>query len=214
MPAPTRRTQATRSAETQEALLDATIDCLIDVGYARTTTRMVAERAGVSRGAQTHHYPTKDDLVVAAIEHLVSLLAQRFVVAFEQIPPDRRTLDCAVGELWSLLAGPAYAAMLEVIVAARTDDALRVVLHAVTARLESTVIGVLVQFFPAFAEERAARVLIDLGFTIVQGAALAGYSGYGDPEATIRIVRAAATLLTPETVRLLTAVLDGDITKD
>ncbi len=207
------RTQASRSAETQDALLDATIQCLIDLGYAGTTSRVVAERAHVSRGAQTHHYPTKDDLVVAAIERLFGRLADRFVQTFADIPVEGRTFDRAIGELWSLLRGPTYGAVLEVIVAARTDDNLRVVVHGVSARLEATVVDVLRQFFPDFADEHIARVLINVGFTIVQGAAVAGYAGYGDPEATIRIARAVAMLITPETAQLLAAVLDDDSSK-
>jgi len=70
-PAPAR--QQDRSRATQRRLLDATVDCLVEVGWAGTTTTLVAERAGVSRGAQLHHYPTKAALVVAALEHLVDL---------------------------------------------------------------------------------------------------------------------------------------------
>ena len=74
-PAPAR--QQDRSRATQRRLLDATVDCLVEVGWAGTTTTLVAERAGVSRGAQLHHYPTKAALVVAAVEHLVERCATR-----------------------------------------------------------------------------------------------------------------------------------------
>ena len=65
-----RRSQAERSATTREALLDATIACLVEEGYANTTTARVAERAGVSRGAHLHHFQTRSALVAAAVEHL------------------------------------------------------------------------------------------------------------------------------------------------
>src|SRR5690242_18826761 len=65
-----RRTQEERSSATRERLLDATVDCLIEYGYAGTTVARIAERAGVTRGAQVHHYPTKADLVLAALRHL------------------------------------------------------------------------------------------------------------------------------------------------
>ena len=64
------RTQEERSATTRAALLDSTIDCLIAYGYAGTTTARVAERAGVTRGAQMHHFGQKAPLVVAALLHL------------------------------------------------------------------------------------------------------------------------------------------------
>src|SRR5208282_2690558 len=68
-PAP-RRSQAERSATTRDALLDATIACLVEDGYANTTTSRVAERAGVSRGAHLHHFQTRQVLLAAAMERL------------------------------------------------------------------------------------------------------------------------------------------------
>ena len=64
------QSQEERRAETRAKLLDATIECLLEEGYAGTTTRRVAELAGVSQGAQTHHFPYRVDLVAAAIERL------------------------------------------------------------------------------------------------------------------------------------------------
>ena len=68
-----RRTQAERSARTQAALLDATVESLIELGYGRTTTTEIAHRAGLSLGALLHHYPTKTDLLVAAAMALLAL---------------------------------------------------------------------------------------------------------------------------------------------
>src|SRR3954466_10209016 len=85
----TRRTQEERSASTRALLLDATIDCLIEVGYSATTTTVIAERAGVSRGAQLHHYPTKAELVAAAVEHLADRLGEELREEITQLPPDR-----------------------------------------------------------------------------------------------------------------------------
>jgi AcrR family transcriptional regulator len=203
-----RRTQSARTAETREALLDAAINCLVEVGYANTTTRMVAERAGVSRGAQTHHFPSKTELVAAAIEHLFDQQARRFHEVFAAQPADQRTLDQAVAILWEIVSGPSYAAVLEVTVAARTDPELRVVVHGMSAVLESTVVGLLREFFPTFQDERVARTIIDFGFTLVQGAAISAYAGYGDPERTIRLTKSLAALFTPETAIFLKGALD------
>ena len=71
-----RRTQAERTAAMRTRLLDATIECLVTYGYAGTTTPRVAQLAGVTRGAQIHHFRSKEDLVVAAIEHLAQQRAQ------------------------------------------------------------------------------------------------------------------------------------------
>jgi AcrR family transcriptional regulator len=109
----------------RERLLDATISCLVDHGYAGTTVTRIAERAGVTRGAQVHHYRTKDDLVTAAVTHLASKSAE---FGWQQIA---RLVDAAdpVGELldvlWEMHKGPTFTATVELWVAARTDAELR-----------------------------------------------------------------------------------------
>lgn len=201
--------QAERRAGTREALFAATIDSLVEVGYARTTTREVALRAGVSRGAQTHHFPTKTDLVLGAIEHLFVEQARHFRTAFTALPAESHTLDQAVALLWEIVSGPSYAAVLELTVAARTDPELRVVVHGMTTVLEQTVFELLRELFPALADdERLAHTVIDVGFTLVQGAAVSRYAGYGDPDHTIRLVQALAALITPDTVDILRGTLD------
>lgn len=196
IPPGARRTQEERSAETQQALLDATVDCLLELGYARTTTRVVAERAGVSRGAQTHHYPTRDDLVVAAVERLFDTEARRFVERFEALPAERRNFDEGIGILWEIVSDRTYPAILEMIVAGRTDPELRVVVHGVAAKLERTVADLLGSLFPDVAgDEGTARVLIDLAFSLVQGAAVASYGGFGDPEGTVALVRSLSRIV-------------------
>jgi AcrR family transcriptional regulator len=65
-----RRTQAERTEDTRRKILDAAVNLLAAKGYAGFRTADVAEVAGVSRGAQTHHFPSKDDLVVAVVEHV------------------------------------------------------------------------------------------------------------------------------------------------
>ena len=87
-----RRTQDERSAHTRGLLLDATIDCLHERGYANTTTTVIAERAGVSRGAQLHHFPTKRELVTSAVEHLCFKRLEDFRASFAALPPDADNL--------------------------------------------------------------------------------------------------------------------------
>jgi AcrR family transcriptional regulator len=204
---PQRRTQTERSTETRELLQDATIDCLVEFGYAGTTTRLVAERAGVSRGAQTHHFPAKTELVAAAIEHLFDQQARNYRQALSSLPEEDRTLDQAIALLWDIVNGPSYAAVLELTVAGRTDPELRVVVHAMSAVLETTVVELLREFFPAFGDEQVARTIIDVAFTFVQGAAVSTYAGYGDPERTIRLLRNLAGALSPAVIDFVKGAL-------
>src|SRR5215216_5804590 len=66
----TRQRQADRTRETKRKLMEATVECLVERGWSGTTTTEVAERAGVSRGAQLHHFRTRGELVAAAVEHV------------------------------------------------------------------------------------------------------------------------------------------------
>src|SRR5271154_2528623 len=85
----TRRTQAERRAATRTALLDAAIDCLAEEGYAKTTTRRIAQRAGVTPGALQHHFATRAELLGQARRHLGSKVAQKM---FEDRPADIASL--------------------------------------------------------------------------------------------------------------------------
>ena len=106
-------------------LLDATVDCLVQHGYAGTTTTRVTELAGVTRGAQVHHFPTRADLVAAAVGHLAEMRAE---LAFEKIDAVRTApdpLDAALELMWEVHQGPVLYATMEIWVAARTDQDLR-----------------------------------------------------------------------------------------
>ena len=86
-----RRSQSERRAETRGRLLDATIESLIEVGYAGTTIRHVTELAGVSQGAQSHHFPHRVDLVASAFEQLAEHRESRYYETAPRAPrrPDR-----------------------------------------------------------------------------------------------------------------------------
>lgn len=121
-----RRTQEERSAETRARLLDATIASLVEVGYASTTTTAVCERAGVSRGAQVHHFPRKQDLVVAAVAHLAARRAAELRRRAEAVPDasGANRFDALLDLVTEAFGGPLFDAALELWVAARTDTEL------------------------------------------------------------------------------------------
>jgi AcrR family transcriptional regulator len=83
------RTQQQRREETRRALLDAAVESLIEVGFARTTTLEVQRRAEVSRGALLHHFPSKAELLVAAVDHLAEMRAKEMKAFASQLPPER-----------------------------------------------------------------------------------------------------------------------------
>src|SRR5262245_19162593 len=135
-----RRTQAERSASTRKRLLQATVECLDQLGYAGATTPEIARRAGLSRGAQLHHFPTRTDLVVSAFEHLFERRRDDFLRAFRERPQGSEPIATAIDILWTLISGPTFHAWLELVVAARTDPELKPRVAALTKRLMGIVV--------------------------------------------------------------------------
>jgi AcrR family transcriptional regulator len=146
---PRRRTQAERTAATRGQLLEATIACLHELGYARTTTIEIAERAGVSRGAQLHHFPVKSELVIAAVEHLFQRRHDEFVRSIARLPAGIERAAAAVDLLWSMVSGPLFDAWLELTIAARTDPELRARVAALDERFMDAVDRTFRELFPA-----------------------------------------------------------------
>src|SRR3954449_2997046 len=100
MPTTTQRVpQEERTRLMRARLLEATVECLVERGFAGTSTTLVSERAGVSRGAQLHHFPTKNDLVVAAVEHLAERRGAELEAAAAQLPAGGRRTRAVVAML-------------------------------------------------------------------------------------------------------------------
>lgn len=124
--APLPGKQETKSLRTRGAICDATVNCLVDMGYGETTLARVADKAGVSSGALLHHFPSKEHLMTATAQHLLARTLNR---------PRRRLLaDAGDAEIiaadlrtnWSYYINtPQYRALLEILIASRTDTKLR-----------------------------------------------------------------------------------------
>lgn len=134
------RLQQERSAETKQRLMEATVACLNERGYANLTTAEVAARAGVSKGAQLYHFPKKDDLVVAALEYLFAQRLDASREAIRNLPAEKNERVAAVIDvLWPVYTGPTFYAWLELVIASRTDVALREAVARTTARFSREV---------------------------------------------------------------------------
>lgn len=116
-PPPPRRTQAERSAATQDALVEAAIELLIERGWAWTTAAAVCERAGCTRGALVHHYPNLSALLAHALEHIYA----DFVAMSE---PEVAGFADAVDRLWAAMSDRRFKAVLEAWLAAANDPGL------------------------------------------------------------------------------------------
>lgn len=175
-------------------LLDATVDCLVRYGYAGTTTTRVTELAGVTRGAQVHHFPTRADLVAAAVRHLAT---RRTELAFERIDAVRRApdpLDAALDLLWEVHQGPVLYATIEMWVAARTDPELREQLDEVEPVARAALTEFAQTAFADYADRPRFRHVMYTAMDTVRGILLLGLSNPDAAELDARWKRAKADL--------------------
>lgn len=116
--APALGKQQAKSLRAREAICDATIESLVKLGYSETSLNQVASQAGLSKGAVQYHYPSKEDLIAAALN---KLLARPF-----QARDAEASVEDALLVAWTrYINTPAYRALLEILNAARTDELLQ-----------------------------------------------------------------------------------------
>jgi len=153
-------------------LLDATIDCLAASGYGNLSTNDVVRRAGVSRGALAHHFPSKTDLVVAAGQRLIDERAAEFRQRFSDMAPEDRTISKALDVLWSFFESNTFAAIVELDVAARTHRELRRSLAGTPEQIAELVRTVFLEWFPEYAERPFLEEVLRAVVAMFSGLAL------------------------------------------
>lgn len=129
-----RTPQGERSRAMRHRLMEATVESLVELGWSGTTTTVVSQRAGVSRGAQLHHFPSKLDLVVAAVEFLSERRRDDLTADLAEQPEQGRT-RAVLDVLADHFTSPVFFAALELWVAARTDDELRAAVGPLERRI-------------------------------------------------------------------------------
>lgn len=171
-PARAPRTQAQRRDEMRHALLEAAVDSLVELGFARTTTLEVQRRAGVSRGALLHHFPSKAELLVATIGHLAERRGRALKHSAQGLPAGPRRVDAVLELLWESFAGPMFQVAIELRAAARTDVELRRALTPIERLVRERIIhqtGTMIG--PELAERPGFAVALDLTLHLMIGAA-------------------------------------------
>lgn len=159
-----RRSQAQRRAETRTKLVEAAITLIASEGMTRATTRAISEEAGVSQGAQSHHFPQRVDLVAAAMEHLVARRLARYENLAEQLPDGLAERSGALLDLvWGDFSSETFAVWVRIWVAAAEDPELAERLPELDQTLRRallaemvTVVGEMIE--PADVEATARRL--------------------------------------------------------
>ena len=143
-----RLTQDEKTAETRRRLLDAAIACLIERGYSNTTTSEIAERAGLSRGAQLYHFPKKEELLASAVEHLFELKFGEMKEKVGRLTNENDRRAMAIDLLWETSNGRLATAWIELVVASRTDSYLRASVSAANNRVSGFIGQSFEELFP------------------------------------------------------------------
>ena len=127
------RTQQQRREETRARLLDAAIETIVEIGYARASAAVIARRAQVSDGALFKHFATMGDFMAATALEVMRRQLEQFTKQVAEIPSDKPALEGARTALRDVSGYVTNAVMYELMVAARTDEKLRATLQEALA---------------------------------------------------------------------------------
>ena len=189
-----RRTQAERREGTIGALLDATVACLAERGYAATSTAAVCAEAGVSQGALFRHFPTRQALLVATAEHVAASNVADFRAT---VGAEVGTVDDVVAVLHRLRAivlSPANQTWRELLVAARVDADLRAALLPARESLQARMLAVATELWGARLPADDLAAVLSIVVNVLDGLAFSAL----DPDPTAapgRTVERALRLL-------------------
>jgi len=136
------RTQQQRREETVSRLLDASIDTIVEVGYARASAAVIARRAQVSDGALFRHFATMGDFMAATALEVMRRQLGLFTKQVAEIPADQPALEAVLVILRDVTGNATNTVMYELLVAARTDEKLKATLQNVLTEYAANIYDV------------------------------------------------------------------------
>jgi AcrR family transcriptional regulator len=136
------RTQQQRREETVARLLDASINTIIEVGYARASAAVIAKRAQVSDGALFRHFPTMGDFMAATAREVMRRQLGLFTKQVAEIPASQPALEAALTIMRDVTGNPTNTVMYELLIAARTDEKLKATLQEVLTEYAANIYDV------------------------------------------------------------------------
>jgi AcrR family transcriptional regulator len=180
--------QERKSAQTRIAVLEATIDSLQRLGYARTSTTTIAQIAKISRSAAGHHYATKLDLISAVLDYSFYQRMEIYTDAVKKLSEGERVRNLAGAELyWESLQTREYSAYLELAIASRTNPDLRRIFLPKAKRFDRIWREELKNLHPEFhGKEDIITLCTDFGWAILQGLML-NYDVWDSEERRLRL---------------------------
>lgn len=165
--------QAFKSSSTRQQILDAAVHCIVNLGYAKTTTMLIAEQAGLSRGATLHHFPSKTEVITATVEYLFEKRTRAFINSSKSLPRGNDRVKLAVRAYWDHANHPLFLAFIELSVAARHDEELKRILVPAQTRFDEEWYATAQQMFPEWQKDaKAFNLALTLSQTLIEGIAI------------------------------------------
>ncbi|MEI7572839.1 MAG: TetR/AcrR family transcriptional regulator [Phenylobacterium sp.] len=179
-----RRSQADRSAETRDKVLAAAIRLLHEGGYSAANIKAIASAAGVSLGSLQHQFPTKAKLMAAVVDQLARKRIEAYRAAADHIDDPWKKYGSVFDTTWSVVKEPEFAAVLEIMLARRSDQELRDETGPSFATNEATVKEWVLHLGEQAGDEvRAAEFSRTLSNTLMYGLAMQLAIGFDREEA-------------------------------
>ncbi len=165
-----RRTQESRSEETRRRLLQATIELLFERGLTRLTTPDIARRAGVSRGALTHHFASREEIVVRALAVQLDAATLGLRQFCEARPAPTMSTDDVVDYLWPMMADRLFYTTLEYLPEARHNDDFRNSLLPVVQEFHAALDAIWTRLAESYGvPPERARVAMNASMCLIRG---------------------------------------------
>jgi len=190
-----REPQQDRSRATRQRLLDAAAECLAELGWAGSTVSVVAERAGVTRGALQHHFPTREDLFTAAVEHVADERLAFVRARQGELPSHGRArTEAVVDMIVRMYTDRSFRAALHLWVAAATEEPLRERVIALENRVGREAHRAAVAFLGVDENAAGVREAVQATLDMARGLGLANLLT-DDSVRRARVVRRWAAML-------------------
>jgi AcrR family transcriptional regulator len=154
-------------------ILDATVVCLQEYGYAGTTIGQVVAKAGITRGALAHHFAAKSELVATAVGYIAATRTTELIARGQHARDAEDPIDAGLELLWSAHQGPMFVAVAELWVAARTDPELQRRIAYMEQATNAIVVELAKALFGPAGADPEVRNLVYTAMDVVRGILMA-----------------------------------------
>ncbi|HEY3004814.1 MAG TPA: TetR/AcrR family transcriptional regulator [Kribbellaceae bacterium] len=168
-----REPKQDRSRATRARVLEATVESLAELGWSGTTVAVVAQRAGVSRGATQHHFPTREDLVTAAIDYMSDVRMAELREEAGRLPDGPERTGRIVEMLVRIYTGPLFRAAIQVWAAAVSDPELKARVQPLEAKLAREAHQVAIDLLGVDESRPGVRETVQATLDLARGLGLA-----------------------------------------